>query len=68
MLDRVRDEGIGHVDITTDPDNVASQRTIIANGGVLVERYQPPKQCGSGEKLRYRVMLSRSVEPSEETS
>lgn len=57
MLERVRDEGLEHVVITTDVDNVASQRTIVANGGVLVDRFQPPAMCGHDEKLRYRIAI-----------
>ncbi len=57
MLERIRAEKLPHVEITCDPDNVASQRTIVANGGVLVERFTPPPMCGHGEKLRYRVTM-----------
>ena len=32
-------QGLDHVEITTDPDNLASQRVIIANAGVLIERF-----------------------------
>ena len=54
---RIRAENLAHVDITCDVDNVASQRTIVANGGVLVERFTPPAMCGHAEKLRYRVTI-----------
>jgi predicted acetyltransferase len=57
MLEHVRNEGLEYVEITCDPDNTASQRTIVANGGVLVERFVPPPVCGSAEKLRYRITL-----------
>jgi predicted acetyltransferase/GNAT superfamily N-acetyltransferase len=57
MLERVRAEGLAHVEITCDPDNVASQRTIVANGGVLVDRFMPPPACGPMEKLRYRIAI-----------
>ena len=57
MLERIRGENLAHVDITCDLDNVASQRTILANGGVLVERFTPPAMCGPAEKLRYRVTI-----------
>jgi predicted acetyltransferase/GNAT superfamily N-acetyltransferase len=55
MLERVRAEGLPHVEITCDVDNVASQRTIVANGGVLVERFDPPSMTGHQPKLRYRI-------------
>ena len=57
MLERVREEGLDYVEITCDLDNTASQRTIVANGGVLVERFQPPKECGPAQKLRYRIAM-----------
>ena len=44
-----------YVEITTDLDNVASQRVIEANGGRLVERFTKPAQFGSRPGLRYRI-------------
>jgi len=58
MLDRVRAEGLPHVEITCDLDNVASQRTIVANGGILVEQFIPPAMTGHKPKLRYRVPVT----------
>ena len=58
MLERARGEALPHVEITCDPDNVASQRTIVANGGVLVERFVALAANGGGEKLRYRIDLA----------
>lgn len=55
MLQRAKDEGLEFVEITTDPENVASQRVILANGGVLVERFLKPSQYGGKEGLRYRI-------------
>jgi predicted acetyltransferase len=50
--------GLAFVEITTDPDNVASQRVIQANGGVLHERFVAPSAYGAGRaKLRYRIAL-----------
>jgi predicted acetyltransferase len=49
--------GLPYVEITTDPDNIASQRVIEANGGVLVERFVKPSQFGSKPGLRYRIIL-----------
>jgi RimJ/RimL family protein N-acetyltransferase len=45
------------VEITTDPENIASQRVIQANGGVLVERFIKPPQFGSKQGLRFRIAL-----------
>jgi len=57
MLEHVRSEGLPYIEVTCDTDNFASQRTIVANGGVLVERFVPPPMCGHAEKLRYRITL-----------
>jgi predicted acetyltransferase len=55
MLEHAAKEGLGHVTVTTDPDNVASQKVILANGGVLVERFDRGPQYGHTEALRYRL-------------
>jgi predicted acetyltransferase len=57
VLPLVRAVGLPYAEITTNPDNVASQRVIEANGGVLVERFEQPASSGGGEGLRYRVAL-----------
>jgi len=46
-----------YVEITTDPENIASQRVVEANGGKLVERFIKPPQFGSKPSLRYRIPL-----------
>lgn len=57
-LPLARAEGLRYVEVTTDPDNVASQRTIEKNGGVLHERFTKPAQFGSTPGLRYRIYLA----------
>ena len=57
LLPEARAEGLACVDITTDPDNIASQRVITANGGVLVERFHRPAAYGGTPGLRYRITL-----------
>lgn len=57
LLPRARKEGLAWVDITTDPENVASQRVILANGGVLVGPYKKPAPYGEADGLRYRIQL-----------
>ena len=57
LLPEARAEGLRYVEITTDPDNVASRRVIEANGGVLVEQFTTPPQYGGTPGLRYRIML-----------
>jgi predicted acetyltransferase len=54
-------EGLRYVEITTDPDNLPSQRVIERNGGVLFEEFVAPAALGGTRKLRYRVQIA---EPS----
>ena len=49
--------GLPYVDATTDEDNFASQRVLEANGGVLIDRLQPPPSLGKGVVRRYRFVL-----------
>lgn len=58
LLPDAKAEGLAYVEITTDPANVASQRVILANGGVLVERFIKPAQYGGAEGLRFRIALA----------
>ena len=57
MLDEPLRLGLPHVEITATPDNLASQRVIEANGGLLVERFNKLPAYGGGEALRYRIPL-----------
>ena len=57
VLHEAAAEGLRYVEITTDPDNVPSQRVIERNGGVLVEDFIAPQALGNGRKLRYRVQM-----------
>lgn len=57
LLPKARAEGLALVEITTDPTNIASQRVITANGGVLVERFHRPAAYGGTPGLRYRIAL-----------
>jgi predicted acetyltransferase len=57
ILPEAKAEGLNYVEITTDLDNIASQRAIEANGGVLVERFVKPAQYGGAEGLRFRIEL-----------
>jgi len=57
MLSQARAIGLPYVEITTEPHNAASQRVIIANGGVLVEPFVAPASLGSKPGLRYRIAL-----------
>ena len=57
LLPEARLVGLPYVEITTDADNIASQRVIEANGGELVEHFTKPPQFGSRPGLRYRIAL-----------
>ncbi|MEO8674258.1 MAG: GNAT family N-acetyltransferase [Casimicrobiaceae bacterium] len=59
ILPRARAEGLAFVEITTDADNPASQRVILANGGVLIGPYtKPPQYGGADNGLKYRIDLT----------
>lgn len=47
--------GLRYVEITTDTENVPSQRVIEANGGQLIEQFNKPAQYGGLPALRYRI-------------
>lgn len=49
--------GLPWVDLTTDADNIPSQKVILNNGGYLVERFTKPAAYGGLESLRYRIDL-----------
>lgn len=60
LLPEARAVGLPFVEITTDPDNVASQRVIEANGGRLIERFTKPAAYDCKPGLRYRIDLTRA--------
>ena len=57
LLPLARAQGLSSVEITTDPDNTASQRVVMANGGVLVERFDKGAAYGHAPGLRFRIEL-----------
>ena len=57
ILPDARARGLRYVEITTAVENVASQRVILANGGVLVEEFVTPPSLGSKHDYRYRIDL-----------
>ena len=61
VLREAKAEGLRYVEITTAPDNVASQRVIQANGGVFVEEFITPSALGGRRALRYRVNIYDDV-------
>lgn len=50
-------EGLTYVDVTTSPDNLASQHVIRANGGVLMEEFVQAAVLGGTPELRFRIYL-----------
>ena len=57
ILPEARALGLPYVELTTDPDNVPSQRVIEANGGILVGCFRKPAAYGATDGLRYRITL-----------
>ncbi len=57
MLPLARTRGLEYVELTTDPDNSASQKVIAAAGGMLVETFDKPAEYGGGSALRFRIYL-----------
>ena len=57
MLKQVARHRLPHVDLTTDPDNLPSQKVITANGGFLVERITKVAAHGGTEALLFRIAL-----------
>ncbi len=48
-------QGLEHVEVVTEPDNIGSRRVVAACGGVLVERFRTDPAYGGVEKLRFRI-------------
>ena len=57
LLPLARSFGLREVELTTDPDNRASQRVITANGGVLVAHFTKPASFGGKPGLRFLITL-----------
>lgn len=57
ILKDAKAEGLRFVELTVEPDNLASRRVIETNGGVFVEEFITPAGLGSKRELRYRVVL-----------
>ena len=58
ILPEAKAVGLPYVEITTDPDNIASQRVIEANGGILVEHFIKPQQFCCKPGLRFRITFT----------
>jgi predicted acetyltransferase len=62
ILPEAKAVGLPYVEITTDPDNIASQRVIEANGGILVEHFIKPQQFGCKPGLRFRITFTPAAD------
>ncbi len=60
LLPEARAVGLRHIELTTDPGNLVSQRVITANGGVLVGRFGKGAAYDDAEGLRFRIALHPS--------
>ena len=49
--------GMPFVELTTDADNVISQKVIANNGGVLHEKFVKPAAHGGNDGMRFRIYL-----------
>ena len=72
ILSEAKAIGLPYVEITTDPSNIASQRVVEANGGVLVEHFVKPQQFGGKPGLRFRITFTsapnQSLQPTADRS
>ena len=57
ILPEARAQGLAWIELATDPDNLPSQRVILANAGALLGGYTKPESYGGGEGLRFRIAL-----------
>jgi predicted acetyltransferase len=57
ILPQAKLRGLPYVELTTDPDNIASRNVIEASGGILVERFDKSSIYGGGETLRFRIEI-----------
>jgi predicted acetyltransferase len=60
LLNEAPAVGLRFVEITTQPDNLASQKVICANGGVLAEEFTTVAALGGKPELRFRIALGES--------
>ncbi|MGD0142372.1 MAG: GNAT family N-acetyltransferase [Rhizomicrobium sp.] len=57
LLPEARAQGLEYVELTTAPDNIASQKVILANGGQVIERFRKAAAYGGDEGLRFRIVF-----------
>lgn len=57
ILAEARAVGLPYVELTTDPDNIASQKVIEANKGIMTKRFIKGPEYGHKPALRWRIDL-----------
>ncbi len=57
ILEFPRREELPYVELTTNKDNLISQRVILANNGEFIEEFEKPDSSGGGRGFRYRITL-----------
>jgi predicted acetyltransferase len=63
LLPDAKARGLDYVELTTEPDNIPSQRVIVACGGEFVERFHEHEAFGGREGFRYRLTLTEASAP-----
>ncbi|WEX07612.1 GNAT family N-acetyltransferase [Chelativorans sp. AA-79] len=58
LLPDIKARGLAFIEITTDANNIPSQRVVTACGGQFVERFLKPDMYGGAEAFRYRIELT----------
>jgi predicted acetyltransferase len=58
LLPEARKEGLSYVELTTDLDNLPSQKVITTHGGVFVKRFNKGPVYGDVEALLFRIDLA----------
>jgi predicted acetyltransferase len=59
LLPEARGIGLDYVELTTDPDNMPSQRVILSNGGYELGVFLKDASYGGTEGVRFRIDLVR---------
>lgn len=57
ILPVAKELGLAFVELTTDVDNVISQKVISTNGGIEVEKFIKPQSSGGGDAIKFRIAL-----------
>ena len=57
ILPEARKIGLDFVELTTDIDNLFSQKVITSNGGTVMEKFIKPESSGGGEAIKFRIQL-----------